>query len=318
MLRGYWRIIIAVAGLVLLGAAPPEKRAENAQPTKAIEPPAPPQARYAPYPDRYAESCYQAKDHDTADLCAQWRAATAAEEAADTAWWGNLVGAIAATLSLASVFLVVIALRQTEKSLTIAQRDRASATRRAIASEEETKVALTIAERSAAAGVKLAEISELTARNQLRAYVSVKSIRHIEPLAGREKPKLQIEILNHGQTPGRINRMNVDVAWCVKDAQPLLIESVEQPFDHDSFQGTPIITPVSIPRDIDEVEKVRVLLVVGTLKYTDVFGESHSSVFKFQTAQRTDYYGIGDEIELVAIAVAAKSRIPDNAAYDGI
>lgn len=121
MLRGYRGIFAAIAGLALAGAAPPGEpsKAQNSGKNNG----APPSAglNYAPYPDIKSGDCYQSKDHDSADLCAQWRAALAAEEAAKLGWWGNLIGILAAAVSTASVVLVVIALRQTEKSLRAAR-----------------------------------------------------------------------------------------------------------------------------------------------------------------------------------------------------
>lgn len=94
--RSNWRYIIALVGLTFLtGAGPsnePRIGANSNQKTENV-PSAPAPAtspeEYAPCPDVNAESCYKAKNHDSADLCAQWRAAVAAEKATDAAKWGN-------------------------------------------------------------------------------------------------------------------------------------------------------------------------------------------------------------------------------------
>jgi hypothetical protein len=75
---------------------------------------------YKPYADKYADSCYNAEDHDTADLCAQWRAALAAEKAADAAALGNIISGSGAFLSFVSIILVLIALGQSRKANRIA------------------------------------------------------------------------------------------------------------------------------------------------------------------------------------------------------
>jgi len=141
MLTGYRSIILAL-GLILCGATPPEKQAVHTQAPEQVEPSSSSTPDYTPYPDKYAEACYGSKNHDSADLCAQWRAAIAAEKAAETTRWGNIIAGIGAALSFFSIVLVICALRQTEKSLQIAQKDRATATRRAIAADIENQMVL--------------------------------------------------------------------------------------------------------------------------------------------------------------------------------
>ncbi|MBY0520989.1 MAG: hypothetical protein K2P79_11255, partial [Sphingomonas sp.] len=120
--RGYWCFIAAAIGwLALVGASPQHKQPESAQAQKQVTKATRAQSDYAPYPDVNAKGCYQAKDHDTADLCAQWRAAIAAEKAADSAWFANWIGGASAILTFASVVLVIAALRQTERSLSQAR-----------------------------------------------------------------------------------------------------------------------------------------------------------------------------------------------------
>ena len=121
MLRRNWGVLVAVAGLALAGAAPTKEDGVSKDAAAQVGPPAAPTLNYAPHPNVKADNCYQAKDHDAADLCAQWRAALAAEKSANFTWWGNLIGGAAALFSAASVILVIFALRQTEKSLKAAR-----------------------------------------------------------------------------------------------------------------------------------------------------------------------------------------------------
>ena len=102
MLRGY-RLLVLALGLVLAGAAPPKEGGIGKAPAEKIKPSAPKTPDYSAYPDKEAESCYTAKDHDSADLCAQWRAAIAAEKAAKATEGGNLVGGIGAEIGRAHV-----------------------------------------------------------------------------------------------------------------------------------------------------------------------------------------------------------------------
>ena len=122
MLRGYRSIVVALAGLALSGATPPKKETVTQQATSQPSPTTAPLADYTPYPNRYADSCYGDKGHDTADLCAQWRAAVAADKNADTAYWSNWIAGAGAMLSFVSIILVVIALGQTRKANRISKR----------------------------------------------------------------------------------------------------------------------------------------------------------------------------------------------------
>jgi hypothetical protein len=117
MPRGYRCIIVALVGLTLCGAAPPEKQPVSTQAAEQVSPSAEPAPNYSPYTGYNPDPCYQAKNHDTADLCAQWRAAVAAEKAAEATHWGNLIAGLGTTLSFISILLVFFALRQTERSL---------------------------------------------------------------------------------------------------------------------------------------------------------------------------------------------------------
>lgn len=116
-------IVVAVA---LGGAGPPNKAGEarklpeHTQSVQAapLQPAA--AADYAPYPDRYADSCYNSKEHDTADLCAQWRAAVAAEKAAKATLTADQIAGISALLSFAAVILLVWTGNETRKTATAA------------------------------------------------------------------------------------------------------------------------------------------------------------------------------------------------------
>lgn len=121
MPKGYRHIVITVAGLLLCGTAQPNEQRTNAQNSGQLQPTFAPIPDNTPYPDKYADSCYNAKSHDSADLCAQWRAAIAAEKAVNSAWWGNVIGGVGAALSIISLAFVLVALKQTEKSLAAAR-----------------------------------------------------------------------------------------------------------------------------------------------------------------------------------------------------
>jgi len=135
MPRGYRCVVFAVVGwLALCGAKPPAEQPEsgnNAQyatpkpQTLATPTPAPatsPSPDFAAYRGYDPDPCYHAKDHDAADLCAQWRASIAAEKAAHEARRATTWSIVATLLNVISLLLVAFALFVTIQANTIARK----------------------------------------------------------------------------------------------------------------------------------------------------------------------------------------------------
>lgn len=74
-------------------------------------------AGFAAYPQSESNKCYGVSDHDVADLCAQWRAAIAAERAANSASWANWLAIIGAIASVVGLIALLRSLKQTEHAL---------------------------------------------------------------------------------------------------------------------------------------------------------------------------------------------------------
>ena len=91
-----------------------------------------PQSNYSAYPDQHADPCYYAPNHDSADLCAQWRAALAAEDSARWAEAGFWVGLLGTVLSGVGLTALLFSLRQTERSLSEARAANAIARQTAL------------------------------------------------------------------------------------------------------------------------------------------------------------------------------------------
>lgn len=231
MLRGY-RLIVLAFGLIVCGAQPPKEQAQgktSAQPTEqAVTEP------YAPYTGYNPAPCYQAKNHDAADLCAQWRASVAAEKAAHEARRATSWSIVATLLSFIGLCAIIFSLRQTNRALRIAQRDRATATRRAMAQAEETKDALASGRQSARSMAQVAKTlqaqSALVAKTaetskriadaqqdhavmQMRAYLSVTVGAATFQERGRNmRFEARPQIINSGSTSAR------DLAFRIKAA----------------------------------------------------------------------------------------------------
>jgi hypothetical protein len=161
-------VLLVLAMAALSGASKPHpQQAKQAQAQQQVQaqPVAP---KYAPYSDREAEACYYAGDHDAADLCAQWRAAVATEKAAHEARRATAWSIVSTVLSGLALGALIWTLLQAENALREAR--------------------------------KANEISEQTARRQLRAYVTMKKLR-ITNVVLNGRPEVSYEIHNVGQTP---------------------------------------------------------------------------------------------------------------------
>jgi hypothetical protein len=167
MSRGYWSIILAAFGWLILAAAQApnnEAQTKQADPGRQAEQSlrsiAASQNRIAEASDtgEYQQPCDEAEPNNSSDLCAQWYAAHAARDAADWAGWALAVG-------LAGAAGIVLALLLTVDSNRIAR---------------------------------------VTAKRQLRAYVGLDAFE-IEFNQGKDGKvvggRFKIAWTNAGQTP---------------------------------------------------------------------------------------------------------------------
>ena len=193
----YRGFIAAIVGLILIGAAPnkdgvnqpdqsPAQKAETDQ-LKAIVA-AIKESNKPPKPDN---GCKAGKDDRGSDLCAQWKAADAAK---DAAWWtffaaittviGVIVGGFtlvaagfaawyaknAANAASVGASAAIDAVAATSQANLLAMRANARATRQAVASARETAKALEIAERNANAAINAHETFISTERGRISFY----------------------------------------------------------------------------------------------------------------------------------------------------
>lgn len=98
MPRSYRSLILAIAGLALAAGSPPKQAEQSKQGKSASKaeqslPPADPHK-----PVEKDRGCEKGADQRDSDLCAQWKAADAAKDAADYAWWTVLLSAASAML----------------------------------------------------------------------------------------------------------------------------------------------------------------------------------------------------------------------------
>ncbi len=175
MFRRDWSVLAALVGCLILAgfallshwAGQPNEHGEklyaSAQrynSTSATEKP------FAAYPVEESNRCYSAPDHDSADLCAQWRAAIAAEKAADAAAFSNTLSIIGAVLSAVGLGALLVTIRQGRRAL-----------RRA---------------------AKANRIAQRIGEAQTRAYLT---ISNVEGFHSRNGISIEITVQNSGQSP---------------------------------------------------------------------------------------------------------------------
>lgn len=306
MPRGYRLVILAIAGwLVLCGAQPPNKQSQRAadaqKTTSQLQASSPPFNAYSGYdPD----PCYHAKDHDSADLCAQWRAAIAAEKAAHESRRATFWAIIATFLSAATVIGLIVTIRQTNGALgearrgnRIAMKANARTTRQTIAGAADTADSIAIArqntlaaERSVAVTERAAEETISLTRKRIRAYMVVKSVKVLDMALGHS-PKAEVVVVNAGDTPAIKFSMENQIMYttCSFD----MFESLS-PVERMPYQSKTVLPKNQPINNVAYIKAVMsaeyidlfltnksMILVRGFMEYDDIFGEPHRTNFLY-------------------------------------
>ena len=295
----YRSIFVALVGLILLAASnAPSQEPENSQgkqqiesaPVKATAPPKVPEPAYRPYADRAADACYNAQNHDSADLCAQWRAAIAAEKAANEAARATTWAIIATILSFVGVGGLIFTIWQTHGALGEARRgnritmkSNARATRQSIASAKETTKALVIAETNAAAANTQVEIAQDTAKRQLRAYIKC-NLSKKQEIGGVDQPiKIRLDVVNYGSTPAKNFEFQFaigiyDMGWQWSgDLVTERARSASGIVHNGSDMIVEICSNFDLTRELSTAiaNGQKTVFARGTFFYDDVFDEEH-------------------------------------------
>lgn len=255
-------------------------------------------------PNQQAQGGQQAPCENNSDLQCEVGIAPRAEKSDDAAWWGVGVSGVSALFSFISIILIFCALRQTDKSIRLAIKDRATATRRALQQSEETAEALRHAETSAAAMAQLAAVTVENARqikesvDQQKAFGRMQMRPFLSVLIGDAEwqdshhnfaayPILQ----NTGHTPARNIRFQVEAA-ILPTAIPVNFKFwlPSKPSGSNTIGPGQTGTMAGIVKwrvPDDWVQRVKwgnefALYVWGVVGYDDVFGVRHRTTFAQQ------------------------------------
>lgn len=157
-------------------AKPAEARKLPVTTTAASPPPTPSEKPpFVAYGDPLDARCYRQTDHDRADLCAQWRAALAAEAAASSSRQANTIAIVSSIIGLFGIIGLLVTLWL-------------------------TRTANTLSRRAAEAAERTAQDSRQIGEAQARCYLSIEAVNaYISEGDGR--PRLLVSIRNSGASP---------------------------------------------------------------------------------------------------------------------
>lgn len=283
-------VVAALGWAASVGAASATTRSQNHVTEQVKELKSSTEAKsgeaYLPYPDKYDERCYYAPNHDSADLCAQWRAVVATERAASAANSGNYIGSAGAVLSFISIVLVLIALGQTRNANRLSKKQFETARDDAIESAVYMATALAQGQRSADAASSQSKIAAQMFAADFRPWISVTALNlNIDP---GFQPHTQIAFQNIGKTIAHSCFVyeNTEVA---NFTAPLLgsVSQVGGASVH-LMPNESVNLPVRPSKpfsgeELRQIEKGMPLRMWthGRVEYVDELGKSHTTYFAF-------------------------------------
>lgn len=246
MFRGYRLLFFALAGLMLSGAQQPKEQAQNHSSARQAEPTL---SDYASHP------CYQTENHDITDLCAQWRAAVAAEKAAHEARRSGNWSVIATLLSAIAIGGLFWTIRQGQVGL----------------------------ERARDAN----KIARDTAEGQLRAYISVTKLC-VTPFKAGERPTFFVEFQNSGNSPAKDVKIISEAFFFPANAQNFAIHFTRdkrqvgaRPTGAGHFSHSSYTSPTRMTKaQISSLENGNLIAFFGgIIRYRDVFNRVRRVTF---------------------------------------
>lgn len=204
----------------------------------------------------------------------------AQRDAARWAFWAAIIAALQIPVGVFGLYALLRSLRQTEKSLRIAQRENARNTTRFIASDNDTAKALAHAETTAIAAMEQVKIAGDTARKQLRAYLDFDDIVFIPgvftEVVSHDSFGVKFKVCNFGKTPAQ----NVVVKYVSK-----VVNSVGTVVE--TTEDKQIVFGAIAPTD-HTTNRVFINMSEATWNYIGL------NVFKLSLLIRVEYFDVFD------------------------
>lgn len=166
---------------------------------------------FSAYPNPSSNACYGVRNHDVSDLCAQWRAALAAERSAAGTSWANIISFVASALSFFTVILLIA-------SNIDERRERHTSQEMALDNMNELRKQTIYSEAQAKAAV-----------SSTTAYLTIEPITpdFEDWISSGGLHPLLFSIANVGATPAYVKSIEADV-FC-----PYLQHNADSYFEHD-------------------------------------------------------------------------------------
>lgn len=280
-MRGRFEVLIVTCSALLLAAAsPPAQDREVLQRIAvALEQPKPKEATDL--------GCEVGVDNRRSDLCAQWKAADAAWQAAQSAQTQTVIGWIGLVLGAATMIAAIAAALYARRAAVATE----ATVKLGAEAAEGAASALVIAAQNAKAAEDQVAVAQDTARRQLRAYLGLHPVE-MDALTIDEPntfPELRYIIENYGPTP--VGNWAIHWAWRATTSDKATAEFFDAELARDlkrDWQHS--VAPhsrkeMSYLLNISREHKAKViagtekLLVLGEIIYTDVFNEEHKTQF---------------------------------------
>ena len=239
------------------------------------------------------QPCGNKQGHDASDLCAQWRAADAAERASRWGWWQLFLSFFGVVGLGATLWFNHEAWRQANSSqnetiLALKHAENSAKAMERMAKTLEGQFAIVLD--SAETSKRIAETQDRAVRMQLRAYLSVligEAVYQDSGLNFEAKP----QILNSGPTPAR------NVRWRIAaDVLPVPLPDGYKFKNAPKRVGGTIIGPgqnafmrmaLTTRYPEDQIADIKAgngqaLYVWGYVIYEDILGKTHRTTFAQQ------------------------------------
>ncbi|MBB4857184.1 hypothetical protein HNO88_000491 [Novosphingobium chloroacetimidivorans] len=264
----YRILAVTLAAGALCAAAPPknarpDQQRQRQQQLKSTLPQRPTSVQNKDDSARLDKPCKQGTDDRHSDLCAQWKAADAAQSSAEASWLFGIVGSIIGTFTLAAASAAAVYAKR---------------------AADETKRSAD----EAAAGSKAAQDTHQAFIATERAVIKV----HDADFRARSDPhavddfELALTLINYGRSHGRIT----DARWTVGTG-PIYTEGC---LDR-GYHQPPQLIPVGEPTEIKPLPMWRLpeypVHVFGYLEYETLGTISFRTYFSFEVApvERSGY-----------------------------
>lgn len=282
MSRSHWFAAIALG--IVVAVLPPNEGGSAEQPNggetqQAVTGPAAeavPPVQPTDEPPGYTDPCNKGEDNRNSDLCAQWKAADAAQESAKwtrRSFWIGLAGTGIGGLTLFAAIAAAFYARDAAKH---------------------AGAAVTQAENATKAANDTVDVTRDIGARQLRAYLTVRAYTVVVNNA-------HVEVKIVGQNTGQTPALNV-TTWTVVALQlpPFDEDWLNEPryptSKSDIGSGGDLAMDVYGPNNPTEnlIARLRSGVigcwVYGWVWYEDIFGEKHETMFRFVLLTERDHF----------------------------